>query len=90
MFQLNQDQWENEKPQIATSRWGGRRSLPFVFKNQGVAMLSRVLGSVFAIHVNIHNPAIIPHSGTILYLCGDENHQQANVTGILGATSRGP
>ncbi len=36
-----------------TSSWGGRRSLPFVFTEQGVAMLSSVLNSERAIHVNI-------------------------------------
>jgi hypothetical protein len=33
--------------------WGGRRSLPFAFTEQGVAMLSSVLSSPRAIKVNI-------------------------------------
>ena len=53
MFQLSKDQWENLKSQNATSSWGGRRSLPNVFTEQGVAMLSSVLNSSVAIHVNI-------------------------------------
>jgi len=44
---------ENLKSQIATSSWGGRRKLPFVFTEQGVAMLSSVLNSPRAIEVNI-------------------------------------
>jgi hypothetical protein len=28
MFQLNKDEWQNLKSQIATSSWGGRRTLP--------------------------------------------------------------
>ena len=36
-----------------TSRWGGRRYLPYVFTEQGVAMLSSVLNSERAIEVNI-------------------------------------
>jgi hypothetical protein len=36
-----------------TSSWGGRRKLPFVFTEQGVAMLSSVLNSERAIEVNI-------------------------------------
>ncbi|SFA89420.1 hypothetical protein SAMN04489723_102199 [Algoriphagus aquimarinus] len=36
-----------------TSRWGGRRTLPFVFTEQGVAMLSSVLNNTRAIQVNI-------------------------------------
>jgi hypothetical protein len=32
------------KSQIATSSWGGNRKLPYVFTEQGVAMLSSALG----------------------------------------------
>ena len=53
MFQLSDQQWENLKSQIATSSWGGRRTLPYVFTEQGVAMLSSVLNSKVAIDVNI-------------------------------------
>ncbi|MHB8473739.1 MAG: ORF6N domain-containing protein [Gammaproteobacteria bacterium] len=38
---------------IDTARWGGRRYPPYVFTEQGVAMLSSVLRSDRAIHVNI-------------------------------------
>jgi hypothetical protein len=41
------------KSQIATSSWGGRRKLPFVFTEHGVLMLSSVLSSDRAIQVNI-------------------------------------
>ena len=53
MYQLSSEQWENLKSQNATSSWGGRRSLPIVFTEQGVAMLSSVLNSSIAINVNI-------------------------------------
>ena len=33
----------NLKSQIVTSSWGGRRKAPYVFTEQGVAMLSAVL-----------------------------------------------
>jgi len=39
----------NFKSQFATSSWGGRRKLPYVFTEQGVAMLSSVLKSERAI-----------------------------------------
>jgi len=39
--------------QNVISRWGGRRKLPLVFTEQGVAMLSGILRSKKAIHVNI-------------------------------------
>ncbi len=54
MFQLSGNEWSNLKSQIVTSRWGGRRKLPFAFTEQGVAMLSSVLNSPQAIAVNIH------------------------------------
>ena len=52
MFQLTDEQWKNLKSQNVTSSWGGRRTLPYVFTEQGVAMLSSVLKSSVAINVN--------------------------------------
>jgi hypothetical protein len=53
MFQLNKNEFEILRFQIATSSYGGRRYLPYVFTEQGVAMLSSVLNSKRAIQVNI-------------------------------------
>ncbi len=53
MFQLNTEEWQNLKSQFVTSSWGGKRKLPYVFTEQGVAMLSSVLNSEIAIKVNI-------------------------------------
>ena len=54
MFQLNARENRILKSQIVTSRWGGaRRSLPYAFTEQGIAMLSSVLRSERAIRVNI-------------------------------------
>lgn len=53
MFVLTPREYENLMSQFATSRWGGRRKLPRVFTEQGVAMLSSVLNSDIAISVNI-------------------------------------
>lgn len=53
MFELSQSEWENLKSQNVTSSWGGRRKLPKVFTEQGIAMLSSVLNSETAIEVNI-------------------------------------
>jgi hypothetical protein len=54
MFQLSRKEFENLKSQIVISSWGGiRRSTPYAFTEQGVAMLSSVLGSKRAIQVNI-------------------------------------
>ena len=53
MFQLTKEEWENLKSQNTTSSWGGRRTLPAVFTEHGVLMLSSVLNSKKAIEVNI-------------------------------------
>ena len=55
MFQLDGQEASALRSQIATSKEGrgGRRYLPYVFTEQGVAMLSRVLNSERAIEVNI-------------------------------------
>ena len=55
MFQLKKEEAESLRSQFATSKIGrgGRRSLPYVFTEQGVAMLSSVLNSEQAIEVNI-------------------------------------
>ncbi len=53
MFQLTDVEWEILKSQNATSSWGGRRKLPYVFTEHGVLMLSSVLNSKKSIAVNI-------------------------------------
>jgi phage regulator Rha-like protein len=55
MFQLNYQEDEALRSQIVTSKTGrgGRRYQPYVFTEQGVAMLSSVLNSERAIQVNI-------------------------------------
>ncbi len=54
MFQLSPSEWENLKSQFGiSSSHGGRRTAPYAFTEQGVAMLSSVLHSERAIAVNI-------------------------------------
>lgn len=54
MFQLTDKEWANLKYQIGTSSdHGGRRTLPFVFSEQGVTMLSAVLNTEVAIMTSI-------------------------------------
>jgi hypothetical protein len=54
MFQLSEEEAERLRSQFATSKGrGGRRYLPYVFTEFGVAMLSSVLNSDRAILVNI-------------------------------------
>ena len=58
-FQLTKEEYENLKSQFVISSleddngYGGRRKLPFVFTEQGIAMLSAVLRSDVAIRVSI-------------------------------------
>ena len=55
MFQMNESELKNWMSQIVISKKEriGMRKLPFVFTEQGVAMLSSVLNSETAIDVNI-------------------------------------
>ncbi len=53
MFQLTKQETKNLMFQFGTSSWGGMRKLPYVFTEQGVAMLSSVLKSERSIWVNI-------------------------------------
>jgi hypothetical protein len=55
MFQLTAAEWAVLRSRIVipTSSRGGRRFAPYVFTEQGVAMLSAVLGSERAITINI-------------------------------------
>ena len=53
MFQLTRQEFGNLRSQSVMSSWGGRRSLPLAFTEQGVSMLSSVLRSPRAVQVNI-------------------------------------
>lgn len=53
MFQLREDEFLSLISQFVISKRGGTRKLPYVFTEQGVAMLSSVLNSERAIQVNI-------------------------------------
>ena len=67
MFQLNRKEFQNLKSQFVISSWGGlRRSTPYAFTEQGVAMLSSVLRSQRAISVNIQIMRAFVHLRRIL------------------------
>jgi phage regulator Rha-like protein len=53
MFELDKNELESLRTQIASSNRGGTRYMPFAFTEQGVAMLASVLNSAKAIEVNI-------------------------------------
>ncbi len=58
VFQLTSEEWKTLRSQFVTSKTetetrGGRQYLPYVFTEQGVAMLSEVLRSRRAVEVNV-------------------------------------
>jgi hypothetical protein len=55
MFQLTEEEYDSLRSQIGISKKGkgGRRYMPFVFTENGVAMLSSVLSSEKAILINV-------------------------------------
>lgn len=55
MFQLTNEECDSLRSQFVTSKIGkgGRRYLPYVFTENGVAMLSSVLNSEKAIQINV-------------------------------------
>jgi hypothetical protein len=53
MFQLTDEEWRNLRCQFGTFKNDVRKYKPYVFTEQGVAMLSSVLNSPKAIQINI-------------------------------------
>jgi len=53
MFQLTENELNILKSQIVIPSWGGRRTSPYVFTEQGVAMLSAVLRSETAVKISV-------------------------------------
>ncbi|MDG6225862.1 MAG: ORF6N domain-containing protein [Candidatus Thermoplasmatota archaeon] len=52
-FQITGDEMEILKSHIVTSSWGGRRTKPYAFTEQGVAMLSAVLKTPVAVEMSV-------------------------------------
>ena len=53
MFELSTEEWVILRTQFATSSWGGQRYNPYAFTEQGVAMLSAVLNSEYAVRISV-------------------------------------
>ena len=71
MFQLTDKEWQNLRSQFVTSSWGGRRFNPYVFTEQGIAMLSGVLKNSKAVQVNI----LIMRAFIAMRRLMDQNHE---------------
>ena len=54
MFQLTNKEVTTLKSQIAISRWGGRRTLPYVFTEHGAIMAASVLNSPKAVEMSVY------------------------------------
>ena len=54
MFRLENQEFAILRSQIATSSWGGRRYLPFVFTEHGTIMAASILNSARAIEVSVY------------------------------------
>lgn len=86
MFQLSEKEFKNLISQNVTSSWGGTRKLPFVFTEQGIAMLSSVLNSEIAIEVNIRIIRVftkmrafaLTHKGILMQLAKLEKEVSSN------------
>ena len=53
MFQLTDEEWKNQRSQFVTFNKDTRKYKPYVFTEQGIAMLSGLLNSDIAVKVNI-------------------------------------
>jgi ORF6N domain len=91
MMQLTAAEWAVLRSQFVTSKTsrGGRRYLPFAFTEQGVAMLSSVLGSERAIAVNIEiMRAFVRMRGTQAQACWFHRQPQREVVALKAAIRR--
>lgn len=88
MFELDQAEWDILKSQNATSSWGGRRKLPLVFTEQGVAMLSSVLNSQSAIAVNIQIIRVFTKMREMLFTHKDIRLQLEKLRGLTTQQGR--
>ena len=88
MFSLTQQEWEILISQNVTSSWGGRRKLPMVFTEQGVAMLSSVLNSETAVDVNIQIIRVFTRMRELLSTHKELLLQLGKLRGTVGHNSR--
>jgi len=83
MFQLTDKEWENLRCQFGTSSWGGLRYLPYVFTEQGIAMLSGLLNSDIAININIQIMRAFVQLRHYMIAKTDTNEQIAELRKLL-------
>ena len=79
MFELTEEEMKYLTSHFVTSSWGGTRHQSFAFTEQGVAMLSSVLKSKIAIHVNISamRAFVMMRQWTITLIADFDTHASA-------------
>jgi hypothetical protein len=83
MFQLTKEELSDLRCKIDTSSWGGARYLPYVFTEQGIAMLSGLLNSDIAINVNIQIMRAFVQLRHFVIDKADTNEQIADLRKLL-------
>jgi hypothetical protein len=83
MFQLTKKELTDLRCQFDTSSWGGIRYLPYVFTEQGIAMLSGLLNSDIAINVNIQIMRAFVQLRHYVIAKADSNKQIAELRELL-------
>jgi len=83
MFQLTKSEITDLRCQFGTSSWGGSRYLPYVFTEQGIAMLSGLLNSEIAIKVNIQIMRTFVQLRHYVLAKSDTNEQIAELRKLL-------
>jgi hypothetical protein len=54
IFEIDAGEWADLRSQIATSSWGGRRTLPMAFTEHGAIMVASVLNSSQAVEASVY------------------------------------
>ena len=54
VFRLTREELENLMSQFATSRWGGRRKLPYAFTEHGAIQAATILSTRRAVEVSVY------------------------------------
>jgi hypothetical protein len=91
MFQLTAEEWQALRSQTVISNAegrGGRRTAPYAFTEQGVAMLSSVLGSQRAIAVNIEIMRTFVRVRALAATHGDLAHRLAELENTTEALAQ--
>lgn len=91
-FRITREEYDTLRSQIVTSKEkGGRRYLPYVFSEQGIAMLSAVLRSDVAIQVSIRIMNNICGNAEIhgkQFSCVEQNKRDGSKTVVVSTGYR--